>query len=264
MYGTDRSDNMVYPRPSDYGPTFLFEIPLQIIIRERFEKAFVNAFEPYITDFKNRPELRERAWNLYEKYGNTDITLAQKVFNYQGDNTLAIRLVRLPYNINIQYLREFYQFIPNEKDYNYFAIKIFREEKTQTFLSTDEKRFAFHNILKEWIKELTPHYVWGDLFTTLKKEGSVDSRLNVWGYNYYSQSLMEAIGMDKFNVLIKSGNDWVIEEFNNGLILTGSPDPYSKKKAPRNKAKKILRLDECLKGIINIKPTRHISTKEIH
>jgi len=250
-------------RPSDFGPSFIFELPINLINKERFEKAYIDSFIKYNSRLQAAPrEHFNRMWESFREDGITVANLEQDIFYVLDANAMDLEIDRIPIKRNDDFITHFFNFIQNENRYDYITIRTWKNNTYQKFLSTEPRRLAFHEILKKWINIFTPHFVWGDWFTILKKEGETDSRLNVWGYNYYSQSLVEAIGMDRFNALIKSGNDWVIEEFNNGLILTGNPDPYSKKRAPRNKAKKILRLDECLKGIINIKPTPYISAKE--
>jgi len=250
-------------QPSDFGPSFVFELPIGLLNRERFEKVYIDSFNKYNSRLQAEPlEHFKGIWESFKEYGIMIANLQNDIFDILDSNALRLEIEKIPIKSPDIILRKTFNFISNEERYDYLIIRTWKNNTYQKFLSTEPRRLAFHDILKKWINIFTPHFVWGDWFTILKKEGEIDSRLNVWGYNYYSQRLVEAIGMDRFNALIKSGNDWVIEEFNNGLILTGNPDPYSKKKAPRNKAKKILRLDECLKGIINIKPTPYISTKE--
>jgi hypothetical protein len=242
-----------YSQPSDYGPSFAFEIPTNILTKERFESAYTNAFEKYIIDFKKDSELPRRIWKSFDELKYTDIILELEPFNYVQHESINIHVISIPLNTNIKYMMEFYQSFPNDSKYDYVLIKIFKTYKHQQFLSTKTRCMAFHEILKVWIKELLPNFVWGDWFTTMKKEGENDSRLNVWAYNYYSKRLVDAIGMDRFRRLVETTKKWDLEEFNGGVILTGHPDPYSTTKKTREKANEMLQLEERLAGVIQKK-----------
>lgn len=247
-----------YVKPSDYGPAFIFELLSGNLTNDRFYNIYQESFAPYNLGYMmDSPEKRYLYMNhiigSFNRNGVTVATLNKGIFDYQEFQEMHVEIEKIPFESANHFRQQFYRFVPNENVYDYILVSINRDNPPQKYLSTPERRTALHNILKIWSRQLEPNFVWGDWFATLKKEGENDSRLNIWAYNYYSKRLAEAIGMDRFQRLVETTKKWNLEEFNDGIILTGHPDPYSTTKKTREKAKEILRLEERLAGIIQKK-----------
>jgi hypothetical protein len=162
-------------------------------------------------------------------------------------------------NYDLSYFYQRYrEVVGNDEEYNKIVAK--REERRRNReerMAKEQKilihrRHAFHEILKVWIQKLNPNFVWGDYLTVLKKYEKKDSRLKVWGYNYYPPRFVEAIGRDRFFDMVKKTWEWRLEEVAGGILLIGQPDPYQMKQTPKNDAAKFLRIKECLGEIVEI------------
>lgn len=237
-----------------YGPSFIFEIPSNQFTAELFIRAYLNSFRQYsIVAANSQNNSLQELLHFFEK--NSEISVELDLDIFKGIESIFIDIEKNPHqNKNKhQHYKDLMKFIPNSNEYDYLMIAIRKDSTDQRIIPVINKWNVFHNILITWINILTPHFVWGDIMPTLKRDGGTDSRMNVWGYNYYSRQLVDMIGKERFQELAKSVHEWNLESVTDGFVLKGFPNPYSMRKTLKTKAKQILHLDEVLHGIINMK-----------
>ena len=201
-------------------------------------------------------------------YGKTLISIVP--FDESRNATIEINV--FPYDNAPKFKRERYYNLANENNFHYIIIQMLSTSKGDSFLKIEPERIArpilvrrrevIQEIVKEWIKYLHPFFVWGDNFPIIKKYEPEDSRSRVWGYNYYSEALVQLIGAEKFTDLLLKTNDWYLEYVDNGILLIGDSDPYSMNGKLKNKAKSILKLDKQLAKVIKSKQLVSIDNRE--
>lgn len=237
-------------RPSDYGPTFIFETKTSIMDEYLYKKLFSETFLQYQVsnyldlNWKQLIEYRNASYriilNPYENLNiqkelNGAITFHSPLDQKLNPNNLAIGL-------------------ENDNKHYYIVIDTFKNNDLRRPLNIQEEsslQKIFHDFIKYWIKELEPNFVYGDQFPLIYKERFIDSRSHIWGVNYFSKDLLDKIGLEKFHSLDDAF--WSVEKLGQGLLLIGKPDPYNMKKSPKSKAEKVLSLKESLKEILQDK-----------
>lgn len=239
-------------KPWDLGPSFLFELSKNdnndIIL-----EAYKNSFAKYIINTKEEEETDIiRVKRLIDsKNSEINIRLDQGTFSFMKFKDIQVLIQFIGHEMEESpFCATFFGQLKNEAKYEYLCIYIFKNRPGRRMLETPDERNTFHEILKIWIKALQPVFIWGDNFSLIKKYENEDSRFRVWGYNYYSESLTNAIGIKKFRELVNENNDWTVQEIDHGTLLIGLPDPYATSQKSKLKAKKILELDRSLQSIV--------------
>jgi len=240
-------------RASDLGPSYVFELET-LVGMDSFIDGYRNSFSQYSAFDKMKPiEGEQLIKQMFLKY-IMDISLDFGSF-CKNPITSSIHFIgHEKTTIDPSWWEMFYGMLRNNRTFEYMVIEYFKGTGKE-FLYTKEVTEIFHNIVKVWIKLLNPNFVWGDNFPQIKKCEREDSRIRVWGYNYYSNKLVNLIGKNRFTELKNSTEDWTFEEFNNGYLMIGSLNPYSMAGRIKIKAMKILKLEEALKNIISKKQT---------
>jgi len=243
-------------KASDYGPSFVLETPEPL--SENVGRLYTTTLDPLRGPRKIPPGFSPVDYHCDQvrRVGVTGVALRGGPFSGFGELDLHVAAPRHP--TFLPNYHDLFDSLPNQSDFHYAAVLSFKHGPSAQMLASEDRtaqippdamrlrRQAFFGILRTWIRELRAHFVWGDgEFRTLKKHEAEDSRLRVWGYNFYSARLVQAIGRDRFAALAATGA-WAVEDFEGGVLLLGNPDPLTVSGAEKAKAAKVLRLRERL------------------
>jgi hypothetical protein len=238
-------------RPSDYGPSYVFELS-RPIAWDPFFQILQSTFSRYERIAQDRPdEYRSITARSFER-GTVPIRLDYREFEQDiPSRQCAIEHINTYLQNPQSWLARFYGWLANDKQLHYYSLTTFKGSRK--YHTNAIEMGIFHGIIKSWIEYLDPLFVWGDDFPALKKHESEDSRFQVWGFNYYSRPLLDAIGQDRIVSATNEQPGWVLESLGNGWLLWGYPDPFQIPSVQKDIMRKALDLENKLAGVLNRK-----------